>query len=97
MNRIRTKQVQIPEQRIKKLVRERKEKEYTSQISFDCNGTFLTHKWDGRVNVPVSEDLMSRVCIRCGKKYSDLYAERKQKILDRYRTSVGKSLNEKPV
>lgn len=65
-----------------------KEKEYTSQISFNCSGSYITHKWDGSVNIPVSDELMSRVCVRCGKKYSDLYAERKQKTLDRYRQSV---------
>lgn len=81
---------------LRKRSKKSKQKEYVTSISFDCDGKFLTHKWDGRVNVPVSEDLMSRTCTRCGKKYADLYAERKQKILDKYRASVGK-LNEKSI
>ena len=90
--------IQSLKKSLKKKRKKSKQKEYTTSISFDCDGKFLTHKWDGRVNVPVSEDLMSRVCVRCGKKYSDLYAERKQKILEKYRASVGKSLlNENPV
>jgi DNA-directed RNA polymerase subunit N (RpoN/RPB10) len=68
-------------------VNKKKRKKAVAPKEPQC-GKYFTHKWDSPVTGKINDELLAKKCLRCGKEFGEIYQERKNKILQRYRDKI---------